>query len=209
MPAQPSVVVPEPSSPDIIRRDHATDIEAQQPPTSPRSPIAERHVQSPELPLEHIRSPTKSFESVRRPKRTLTAKTYQPRIKGRQWNAGQEPGIDPTGGHPATAPIGLKADCDITVVDFSQESMQVQYHDNYSLKGFLQSTQDEETTCRWINVNGLSWDVISALGTKYRFHKLAVEDLINTKNRTKADFYADHTYSMDSTLNVMALLIIR
>ena len=49
-------------------------------------------------------------------------------------------------------------------------------------------------TCRWISVNGLSWDVIRLLGNQKNLHRLAIEDLTNTKNRTKADWYADHTY---------------
>lgn len=43
--------------------------------------------------------------------------------------------------------------------------------------------------CRWINVNGLSWDVIQAIAKYKKLHKLALEDLVNTKNRTKADWY--------------------
>lgn len=49
-------------------------------------------------------------------------------------------------------------------------------------------------TCRWINVNGLSWDVIKLLGNDKHLHRLAIEDLMNPKNRTKADWYSDHTY---------------
>ena len=48
--------------------------------------------------------------------------------------------------------------------------------------------------CRWINVNGLSWDVIKLLGSDKSLHRLAIEDLLNPKNRTKADWYSDHTY---------------
>ena len=48
--------------------------------------------------------------------------------------------------------------------------------------------------CRWINVNGLSWDVIKLLGNDKRLHRLAIEDLLNPRNRTKADWYSDHTY---------------
>ena len=48
--------------------------------------------------------------------------------------------------------------------------------------------------CRWINVNGLSWDVIKLLGNDKGLHRLAIEDLLNPRNRTKADWYSDHTY---------------
>ena len=48
--------------------------------------------------------------------------------------------------------------------------------------------------CRWININGLSWDVIKLLGNDKHLHQLAIEDLLNPRNRTKADWYSDHTY---------------
>lgn len=48
--------------------------------------------------------------------------------------------------------------------------------------------------CRWININGLSWDVIKLLGNDKHLHRLAIEDLLNPRNRTKADWYSDHTY---------------
>jgi len=59
---------------------------------------------------------------------------------------------------------------------------------NGRLIDFLQEKQDEWIKCRWINVNGLSWDVIQALGKYKKLHRLAIEDLINTNNRTKADW---------------------
>jgi len=67
--------------------------------------------------------------------------------------------------------------------------------DNGTIQAFLDTPRDERHACRWINVNGLSWDVISAIGKAKRFRRLAVEDMINRKNRTKADWYTDHTYS--------------
>lgn len=59
---------------------------------------------------------------------------------------------------------------------------------NEGLINFLQQKQDDWISCRWINVNGLSWDVIQALGQYKRLHRLAIEDLMNTNNRTKADW---------------------
>jgi len=59
---------------------------------------------------------------------------------------------------------------------------------NEELIAFLDKKQEDWIQCRWINVNGLSWDVISALGKHKKLHRLAIEDLINTTNRTKADW---------------------
>lgn len=49
-------------------------------------------------------------------------------------------------------------------------------------------------SCRRINVNGLIQDVIRKPGDNKKLHRLAIEDLINSRNRTKADWYSDHTY---------------
>ncbi|TPX13095.1 uncharacterized protein E0L32_006521 [Thyridium curvatum] len=115
------------------------------------------------------------------------------------WHPGAEPGVDvskPDGGH-ASMPT-LQAPCDITVVDFSREDMVVHHLDNETIADFLQTPEPTWSKCRWINVNGLSWDVIQALGRNKGLHKLAIEDLMNTRNRTKTDCdghrYSNHAY---------------
>ncbi|MCJ1283986.1 hypothetical protein MMC26_003317 [Xylographa opegraphella] len=130
--------------------------------------------------------------TLRPTKRSRTANAYQPDTRGRQWTPGQEPGIDPY--HPNAAQIALEANCEITVVEFSQTDMKMIYLDNTTLEGYLGNPKDESVVCRWINVNGISWDVISVIGKAKGLHRLAIEDMINRKNRTKADWYTDHTY---------------
>jgi hypothetical protein len=105
------------------------------------------------------------------------------------WQPGQEPGLDPSkpnGGRPHTP--DLHEECQITVVDFSEDDIVTHDFDNAGLIEFLGKPQESWITCRWINVNGLSWDVIQALGQHKRLHRLAIEDLTNTNNRTKADW---------------------
>jgi Mg2+ and Co2+ transporter CorA len=84
----------------------------------------------------------------------------------------------------------LNADCHITVVDYSQDRIETQHLDNGSLPKWIESQgkRADWAKCRWINVDGLSWDVIQALGRYKNLHKLAIEDLVNTENRTKADW---------------------
>ncbi|KAH8801592.1 cora family metal ion transporter-like protein [Xylogone sp. PMI_703] len=111
------------------------------------------------------------------------------------WHPGQEPGLDPlkpNGGRHQT-PM-LHEECQITVVDFSEQDMVMNDFDNQGLIKFIEEPQADWIKCRWINVNGLSWDVIQALAKYKSFHRLAVEDLVNIDNRTKADWYTDHTY---------------
>jgi Mg2+ and Co2+ transporter CorA len=40
----------------------------------------------------------------------------------------------------------------------------------------------------------LSFDVVRILGNKFNLHRLAVEDLLHTKTRTKVDWYAEHAF---------------
>ena len=88
----------------------------------------------------------------------------------------------------------MHAQCDITVVDFSEEDIRLQHLDNETLPDFIKIPRPSWAACRWININGLSWDVIKLLGNDKHLHRLAIEDLLNPRNRTKADWYSDHTF---------------
>ena len=67
----------------------------------------------------------------------------------------------------------LHTRCGITVVDFSQDQVIQTELENDSLKGFLEEEDRPEwSLVRWINLNGLSWDCISAVAKKYELHSL-------------------------------------
>ncbi|PWY67185.1 hypothetical protein BO70DRAFT_366362 [Aspergillus heteromorphus CBS 117.55] len=145
-----------------------------------------------------------SRETVRnRMRRSTTARSYY-REDGPHdpnWQPGTEPGIDPSQPLPAystewmaSTPADLHGRSEITVVDFSQHEMRQYVLDNDTLEPFLAREKEPWVQCRWINVNGLSWDVIRALGNHKGLHRLAIEDLINSTNRTKVDWYSDHAY---------------
>lgn len=165
-------------------------------------PTHDLEAQSPHL--DHVGSPVQKVpsspaESIkRRVHRSSTAKTYRPERRGREWAPGQEPGIDPTQPHDGeehSATPHLFEQCEIMVVDFSVDYIELHRLHNKSLESFLEDPRPGWAACRWINVNGLSWDVIKLLGNDKGLHRLAVEDLMNPRNRTKADWYSDHTYS--------------
>ncbi|KAH7041482.1 uncharacterized protein B0I36DRAFT_312914 [Microdochium trichocladiopsis] len=121
------------------------------------------------------------------------------------WRPGAEPGVDPEkadGGHPGSTP-DLHAACQITVVDFSQEKLEIHECNNQQLIDFVKKPQPDWVKCRWINVNGLSWDVIQALGQYKKLHRLAIEDIMNTRNRTKADWYTNHTFMIMTCLKLV------
>lgn len=128
----------------------------------------------------------------RRPTRSNTVKTFtsiDASTTRPNWHPGQEPGLDPSKPNGGRSQIPtLHEDCQITVVDFSENDMVMHDFGNEELIQFLEKGQESWIECRWINVNGLSWDVIGALGKHKRLHRLAIEDMLNTHNRTKADW---------------------
>ncbi|KAI0455269.1 hypothetical protein F5B21DRAFT_210980 [Xylaria acuta] len=122
------------------------------------------------------------------------------------WRPGAEPGIDPTkpDGGQETMP-NLHAECQITVVDFSQGDLKIHELNNIELIDFVRQPQPSWVKCRWINVNGLSWDVIQALGEYKDLHRLAIEDVMNTRNRTKVDWYSGHAFLILTCLKLVRL----
>lgn len=138
-------------------------------------------------------SSTEGHLRHRRLERSNTVKTFnEPEVDVWQ-QPGAEPGIDVTVDDEKVPPhlINLVAPCDIQIVDFSEANISVRKADNDSLKDLLEEPKPDDSKCRWINVNGLSWDVIKFIGNRYRLHRLAIEDLIHTHSRTKVDWYSD------------------
>lgn len=50
---------------------------------------------------------------------------------------------------------------------------------------------------RWINVDGINFDIVKTLALRYDLHPLAIEDALRAGNnpRSKVDFYATHLYA--------------
>lgn len=143
-------------------------------------------------------SPTYSIDSAirRRVTRSNTVHHYQqsPHHTRSTWEQpGAEPGVD-TKKEPQDKYNNLRAECDITVVDFSDEGYDCVELNNDTLERFLSDKPKDASQCRWINVNGLSFDVIRLLGNHHSLHRLAIEDLMNTRGRTKADWYSDQAF---------------
>ena len=181
------------------------DIEAHPCPHSPLSPNSSPTTKPPSaeaFTMGAVR--VTSRETIKhRVRRSNTARSYHPDSVAHDpnWHPGTEPGIDPAqplppyGSDGASAfPTDLHRQCEITVVDFSQHEMRQYQLDNETLEPFLAREKEPWVQCRWINVNGLSWDVIRMLGNFKGLHRLAIEDLIHTSNRTKVDWYSDHAF---------------
>ena len=118
----PTRLVTSPMKPSHI------DLEAQ----SPMSPnqYSEAHLK-PQSPTESIK--------LRKPIRSNTVKTYRPERRGQAWQPGQEPGIDTkaTHPHPLAKTPSLYEDCQITVVDFSEEDIHLEPLNNLTLGSYL------------------------------------------------------------------------
>lgn len=123
---------------------------------------------------------------------------YQTGGTGIHWQPGTEPGLDPYNDAGAVETIQPRATrkSDITVVDFSRNDMSMYNLDNNNLAEFLAEPRDPSLPCRWINVNGRSWDVVKLLARHKNIHRLAVEDLMHSDDdsRTKVDWFSDHAH---------------
>ncbi|KAI1326641.1 hypothetical protein F5Y16DRAFT_223998 [Xylariaceae sp. FL0255] len=158
----------------------------------------------------HLPPPSPSSIIRRRNTRANTLRTIEEfndfeRRPG--WRPGAEPGVDPKmsdGGQEITPT--LHAECQITVVDFSHEQLKIHELDNAQLIDFVTQPQSSWVKCRWINVNGISWDVIQALGKYKDLHRLAIEDIMNVRNRTKADWYAGHAFMVLTCMKLVRLV---
>lgn len=83
---------------------------------------------------------------------------------------GAEPGINPN--ELTVKGTDLYTECQITVVDFSQDTVEQEDFCNADFIKFLEKDRPSWSKVRWINVNGLSWDVISGIGKKWKLHGL-------------------------------------
>jgi hypothetical protein len=71
----------------------------------------------------------------------------------------------------------LHTECQITVVEFNEEQIVQQDFFNEGLKEFLEKPREDWVKVRWINCNGLSWDIIQQLTRHYNFHSLGMLSL--------------------------------
>ena len=96
---------------------------------------------------------------------------------------GAEPGVDPRR-HSAFVAYGhVRQQCLIDIMDYSSLRCSVRRMTNAEFIDFLQddstSTLGQWVKVRWINIGGISWDVISALALKHGNARLHVPILYN------------------------------
>ncbi|KAJ6546710.1 hypothetical protein DFH09DRAFT_1506386 [Mycena vulgaris] len=112
---------------------------------------------------------------------------------------GAEPGVDPLCASADTQFGGIKQDCyrDRRLLGYSQ---QLRLHDEPRICEFMNdpgaSEREPWVNVRWINLGGISWDVIKAVSIKYDLHPLALKDVFHMRSQTrsKADYYTKHLF---------------
>ncbi|PCH34323.1 hypothetical protein WOLCODRAFT_135642 [Wolfiporia cocos MD-104 SS10] len=113
---------------------------------------------------------------------------------------GAEPGIDPRNASASLNYGHIKQRCVIEVVDYSTIRTSFGRMTNHEFIKMLRdpgaSRRDSWVRVRWINIGGVSWDVISALALKYDIHPLALEDILSQRHhtRSKVDYYPQHLF---------------
>lgn len=84
---------------------------------------------------------------------------------------GAEPGVDPRRDSAYAAYGHVRQKCVIDVIDYSSIRCSAGRMSNSGFISFLQNDQacalEPWVRVRWINIGGISWDVISALALKY------------------------------------------
>ena len=97
-----------------------------------------------------------------------------------------EPGLD----YRTMDVEGFNSPAEVTVVDYSAKrcstSKKLRLLEDF--QRFFEHDRPKWAKVRWINVDGLNWQCIKLLATKYNLHRLAVEDLLSVQ-RTKMDLY--------------------
>lgn len=149
-----------------------------------------------------------------RPKRANSQKRSRRRYSGSmgsaaaaQRRAGWEPGVDIRTTDIILQSIGSA----VTIVDYSKTRyriIQTEVHpaaksDDSDVDPSLVVNREFHhhlearpawSQVRWISVNGLSWEAISAISKRYQLHRLAIEDMVDIPQRTKVDLYPTHTF---------------
>ncbi|KAJ8084989.1 hypothetical protein PM082_003766 [Marasmius tenuissimus] len=150
----------------------------------------------PVSPVRPTQRPIDRFRSAARKVMAMRRSTSMMITGG----VGGEPGVDPRRAS-ADAQFGkVRADCVIQVVDYSSLKYSYGRMTNREFVNLMAdpraSKREPWAKVRWINIGGLSWDVMKAVSLKYDIHPLALEDVFHARTnvRSKADYYPKHLF---------------
>jgi hypothetical protein len=83
---------------------------------------------------------------------------------------GSEPGVDPRRATANALYSHVHELCEIEVADYSTSNAEFNQYDNKGFVQLMQSTKGQRPSwakVRWINIGGISWDVLSSLALAY------------------------------------------
>ncbi|KAJ7485855.1 magnesium transporter [Mycena latifolia] len=147
-------------------------------------------------PAHHTLHPKDHFRLVVRKVMALHRGTTVMARRG----AGAEPGIDPRRADVDAEFGGIQQECVIELADYSAVRSSFGRMTNREFVELMNdpaaSVREPWVKVRWINIGGMSWDVIKAVSIKYHLHPLALEDLfhVHARARSKADYYPGHLF---------------
>ncbi|QRV73044.1 CorA-like magnesium transporter protein [Ceratobasidium sp. AG-Ba] len=114
-------------------------------------------------------------------------------------SASPEQGIDPKSVVADRRYGSQQAKCTIEVTHYSESRCRTANFTNSELVRWLGDNfpQRRSNEIRWINIGGISWDVIKALAIRYDLHPLSIEDVMTgTRDKYfKVDYYTQHLFA--------------
>ncbi|KAG0231517.1 hypothetical protein BGX31_005506 [Mortierella sp. GBA43] len=208
---------------DSFETSSRRDMDANHPPslltnlvTSPTNeedePICAPRTSGESQPLKSPVSPTRSISGAARSTPKLDAlsrfrKATRQVIAVRRFSnyAMRGQGVDAT---DMDSVFGcIENDVNVMVMDMNESRYTTRTEmNNAEFLRWLEQPRPSWSRVRWININGMSWDVIKAISLKYKLHQLAVEDLLHVPQRTKVDIYPQQTYIACTLLTLMETL---
>ncbi|KAJ7236277.1 hypothetical protein B0H12DRAFT_1140573 [Mycena haematopus] len=183
---------------DSDGRSLTPDLDLGPPPQSPIRSVHSRRA-APTSPTKHTANTRVSTST--RPPGTMADPLHKFRHTVRKVIAMHRSTNVITGRGVGAEPVWrIKQDCVIEVADYSAVRSSFGRMTNREFVDLMNdpaaSERESWVKVRWINIGGMSWDVIKALSIKYDLHPLALEDVFHTRSQTrsKADYYTKHLF---------------
>ncbi|KAJ1308498.1 hypothetical protein OPQ81_004202 [Rhizoctonia solani] len=179
-----------PSTPRSPTGTHHTRRTARRRPTMPASPQQPSRINPSDKPIDKFRTAVRLVTRIQKAQIALKDLGF-----GMALPDAQGTNLEALYGH-------LNATCKIHVWDYgpTKSSSRV-FENNYQFIHWLEEGGGEErrqlwSKVRWINVSGLSWDVLQALHHRYDLHPLSLDTVINGREnaRSKADYFPQHLF---------------
>ncbi|CAE6418565.1 unnamed protein product [Rhizoctonia solani] len=178
------------SAPRSPTETHHTRRTARRRPTMPASPQRPSRINPADKPIDKFRT------AVR-----LVTKMQKTQVALKDLGFGMG-GPDPQGTTLEALYGHLNDTCKVHVWDYGPTKSNARLFENNDLFiHWLEQGEGERkrplwSKVRWINVSGVSWDILQALHHRYNLHPLSLDTVINGREnaRSKADYFPQHLF---------------